>query len=237
MGLAPRTAQAPYAAGPLLGQQGLGGYGAQGNQRGRVNKGDLPVQEGQAEGDFGFGRVAVAGRAPGHGVDDADFGAVQPYGPEHTVQQLPGGAHKGAAGAVFLGAGSLADDDEAGIIRAIGENKLGGGVAQGAAGKAVHGLAQLVQALAGGGQARGLRRAGRHWGWGFGGGARRWWRGGQGRGGCRGGNTAVLRGVKQRLVHPPFQLQAQSFQHVHAGMDIIKWLAGISPICPAAIIE
>ena len=93
----------------------------------------MAQHERQAGGDLVGGGGAVAGRAPVDGVGDQDTRAVEADRRQHAVEQLAGAPDKGAADAVLVGAGRLADDHDRGRGIAVGDDRVGRGALQPAA--------------------------------------------------------------------------------------------------------
>ena len=78
-----------------------------------------------------------------------------PIARHHQVEQFAGAADERPAGNVFLVAGRLADEHDAALRIAVGENELGRGRAQRAALEIDEERAQFIQRL---GASRGLAR-------------------------------------------------------------------------------
>ncbi len=113
-------------------------------------------EERQADRQFrGAGRP-VSGRTPGDQRAQQQTGARQADAAQHPVEI--GARHAGErhAGAVIVGAGRIADQQQAGRWIALREHQVACGVAQGAAVEAGNGGAQVGERVRGGG---GLRRA------------------------------------------------------------------------------
>ena len=117
----------PAAAQPrdpgALAEQALGGDAADAYQDPRPHQGDVPVDEGPAQGDLLARRVPVSGRPPEQDIADAGAAAVASDGREHAVEQSPGGADEGQAAAVFLRPGRLADQHQVGARIAVREHR------------------------------------------------------------------------------------------------------------------
>ena len=98
--------------GRVRAQQALRGELAERDDHARADGGELLLEERLALGDLvGLG-VAVARRAALQDVADVDVVAAEAHRLDHLGQQLAGGADERLAGAIFVGARRLADEDQ-----------------------------------------------------------------------------------------------------------------------------
>lgn len=111
----------------------------------------MAAGKGQAGGDFGRRRLAVAGRAPWDRIGDVHAAPVEPDRGQHAVEQLADVARKRRAGAVVVGARSIAHQHQRGGRVAVGKNQIGRGGFEGAALEGGDRRPQFGQALGGGG--------------------------------------------------------------------------------------
>src|SRR6185312_3394198 len=101
--------------GRVRAQEALRGELAERDDHARADGRELLLEEGLALGDLvGLG-VAVARRAALQDVADVDVAAGEAHGFDHLGQELAGGADERLAGAIFVGAGRFADEDEGGV--------------------------------------------------------------------------------------------------------------------------
>ena len=108
-------------------------------------------------------RCAVAGRPPRHNVRDVDLRAIKPDGLHHQVEQFSRTADKRQAGDIFVAPRRLADEHDAPLWIAVGEDELRRRGAQHAAFERTEQRAQRLQVLRalGGGACRHHRGFGR----------------------------------------------------------------------------
>ncbi len=155
---------AQLADGRLAAEQAVRREPAQSENELRLQQGHLALEPGRALGHFfGLG-VAVARRTALEHIGDVNRAlgvvgaAVQTDGLQHGVEQLPRGADKGLALAVFFGAGRLADDHPTGLRGAAAEYGLVSAAAEFAGAAGLSAGLQLVPVHAGDGfNPRGIR--------------------------------------------------------------------------------
>ncbi len=121
---------------------------AERHQHIRIHQLDLALDERQADLRLLRRRRAVAGRPPGNHVGDVGGGAVEAYGSYHQIEQLAAAPDEGQPLDVLVAARCLADEHDARLRIAVGENQPCRRVLQRAAVKALHQLAQRLQASA-----------------------------------------------------------------------------------------
>ncbi len=121
--------------GLLDAEQVEGGGGAEGDDDLGLDDVDLPDEElGAGVGLDGLGG-AVGGGAALDDVGDVDLLAPEAHGGDHVVEELAAFADEGEALEVLVGAGAFADEHEAGVGVAVGEDDgAAAGVGEGTAG-------------------------------------------------------------------------------------------------------
>ena len=109
-----------------------------------LDKFDLPVQIPDTGGGFIFARHPVPRGATFNNVGYINFFALQMHGVDHFIQQLPGGANKGAPGGIFICSRAFTDKHQSGIGRTFAENHVLTGAAQGAIPAIQYHIAQTI---------------------------------------------------------------------------------------------
>ena len=151
----------PAAARPcdafLGAEQRLHRRAAEADQDIRVRQLDLTADERQADRGLLRRRRAVAGRPPRHDIGDIGERTIEPDRRHHQVEKLAGAADERPSRDVLVISGRFADEHDAALRIAVGENELGCGSAQRAALEIREQRTQFIERL---GASRG--RARRH---------------------------------------------------------------------------